>query len=118
MLKRLCLLSILSLLFIAIMPMMVGNAHADDNYTMHSYEITKVICPDGGVGYSWTTAYYTWTYSHLHPWPEWECREEVEDATGFRYEVCDPVHVSHGMSHEYIYCITRKRVSRYHWSCR
>ncbi len=117
MLKRLCLLSILSLLFLSVMLMMADNAHADDNYIMKSYEITKVICPDGGVGYSWTTL-YTWTYKHRHPWPTWECREVVEDATGFRYEICDPVHVSHGMSETEMYNVTKKRVSRYHWSCR
>lgn len=117
MLKRLCLLSVLPLLLMAVIPMIADDAHATPNRTMHSYEITRVICPDGGVGYSWTK-YYTWEFSNFHPLPVWECWEEVEDGTGFRYEVCEKVHVSHGMEDEYLYNYDDKHVSRYHWSCR
>ncbi len=117
MLKRpFCIIGFITAI-LAIMPM-IDTAHADDNATMHSYETTRIICPGGLVGHSYTE-YYTWTYKHLHPYPTWECRTEIEDGTGFEFEICEEVHTDHGMT-DYVYInITLKRVKRRrdHWSC-
>ena len=103
--------------FLCMIPICSNTVEASDNKIMKIYITTQYICPDGGIGYKYTE-YETYTLTAYHPNPTWVCREVVEDATGFVYEVCEKVHTDHGMTEERVFFVIKKSVGRYHWSCR
>ena len=100
-------------------PLIVVNiADATPNVTYDRSHTVYYVCPDGGIGHSYTNECIT-EDEYNHP-PNVEVLKgyEPEPGTGFPIPIYEEEHKDHNMTINVLTTSESRYVSRTHWSCR